>query len=412
MRILPRRRVEITLKDITSAYKTSQHLDNPVSEFEKCFSDFIGVKYALALPSERLGLSIFLDMMTFEKNDEVVMSAYNYHVVAALFKHKGLKPVFVDIDSNTRNIDSSLIEEKVTPKTKFLIATHLFGKSCPMEEITNICTKHNITLIEDAAHACGGEYKGKKVGSFGDVAFFSFGTGKGLVTLGGSMLVTNDEVLYKNFKKELLRCDLTNRKVNFKNIIKPIAETLLTKKFIFDFLVYPVLFILNYIYPQFSDGVTEDKYIFEDGMINAESSNFSKFQASLGLEQLNKLENLNEKRIHYATLLNDLLKDIDQVEAPFIPKNREHTSLYYGIIAERVEELRKYLFVRGVDTKLGSMRACSALDFLESDDSCPIAENLAPNIIELPCYPSLTRKDIYYQINLIRKFYGKEPVIS
>jgi len=307
MRIIPRRKVELTFGEIYAGFKNlflrKGSRDNLIAKFEEEFAGYIGVKHALVLPSVRSGLSIFLDTMTFEENDEVIMASYNYHVIAALFKNKKLKPIFIDIGPKTWNIDSTCIEQNITSKTKILVATHLFGKSCNMDDLISICRKHNILLIEDVAHACGGEYHNKKLGSFGDVSFFSFGTGKALVALGGGMLTTNNDSIARKMRTCLDELKITKGSFNLAKYFKPIVETVLTNKIIFAVIVYPILYVLSYFAPQFVDKLTEDKFVLAEGDVSKRLSSFSWFQATLGLEQLKKLEQLNSKRRSFAVKL-------------------------------------------------------------------------------------------------------------
>ena len=412
-RIFPRRRVEISWQEVcaVSAHLFLPHIsrDRLISDFEQEFANFIGVKHAIAIPKARIGLSLVLDNLGFEENDEVLISSYNYHVIPALLAAKKLRPVFVDVDSKTWNINPSLIEQKITPRTKCIIATHLYGHCCDMNKLLPICERYNLFLIEDVAHACGGEYNGQKLGSFGDAACFSFGTGKALVAFGGGMLTTNNDRIFRKVKDQLNDLNFPKNCINYKDLAKSILETVLTKKIIFPFVVYPAIALANYINSEFVDTLIEDKYVLEDGKANKRSSAFTWFQASLGTVQLKRNEELNKKRIYFAVTLNGLLKDVEQIKLPHISGGREHIGLYYCIIAKQSAELRKYLFSRGVDTKRGSMKACSSLGIFANADPCPIAENVASDVIELPCYPSLNLKDIYYQANLIRKFYGKPP---
>ncbi len=411
MVVIPRRRVELSAKEIFFAFmnlfRRRGSRKGLISEFENQFANFIGVKHAIAMPSARIGLAVFLDEMAFEKDDEVIMSSYNYHVVAALFKHKGLKPVFVDVSERTWNIAPDLITKKITSKTKMIVATHLYGRSCDMDKLMAICHKHNIMLIEDVAHACGGEYKNQKLGSFGDVSFFSFGTGKALVTLKGSILTTNNKFIASSFRRRLETNGCLKKKGSLGDLIKPILETVFTKNVIFSLFIYPMLYILNCFGFKPVDEFTEDKYVFEEGSININKGSFTWFQAALGIGQLKRLEDLNKKRMLWGATLNKLLDGIQQIQLPSIDGSKEHISLYYGIVAEEAKELRKYLFFRGVDTKMGSMRACSALDFFQSGESCPVAERISSNIVELPCYPSLNREKIYYLNKIVREFYQK-----
>lgn len=412
MKIIPRRRVEVSIKEAISVfikiYFTKTGSKNTVSIFEKSFSDYIGVEHSIAIPSARIGLSVLLDCLDLQDNDEIILSSYNFHVIPALLKNKKLKPVFVDIDLKSWNIDPSLVEEKITNKTKCLIATHLYGQSCDMAKLNQICKKHNILIIEDVAHACGGEYKGKKLGSLGDIAYHSFGTGKALVAYGGGMITSNNKMIIDKIAKHLKELKIDSPKNTFKNCIRSIVETIATKKIIFPVFIYPILFVIEHVNPGFIDKLTDDAITLEEGIISQRSAPFSNIQASFGLEQLNRLDDLNNKRICFAKTLNDLLQDIEELTIPNMSSDQKHISLYYCISAKRSEDLRRYLFFRGVDTKRGSMRACSALEFFKPTKPCVKAERLGSNTIELPCYPSLRIEDIYYQANIIRKFYNKE----
>jgi len=174
MRIIPRQQVEISFKAIREAWKWifSKKTSSKTSEFEGAFAKYIGVKHAAAVPSGRVGFSLVLDSLGLIEGDEVICSALNYHVIPFVVKSKGFKPVFVDINSCSYNIDADLIESKITPRTRCVIATHLFGAACAIEQISSICKKYNLILIEDVAHACGAQLNGKKLGSFGDYAVF------------------------------------------------------------------------------------------------------------------------------------------------------------------------------------------------------------------------------------------------
>ena len=410
MRVFPRRNVEISLKEISIICKGIFLRDKTscgqISAFEKEFAHYIGVKHTVVVPSARIGLSILLDSLGYHKGDEVILAAYNYHVIPALIKLKGLKPVFVDIDPYAWNINTSSIEKCITPKTRFLIATHLFGQACDMKKIIHICRKNNITLIEDVAHSCGAEYRGTKLGSLGDAAYFSFGTGKALVAFGGGMLTTNDFSLFEKIQRRLHNLNISKNSFNFVSFLKTFAEVILTNRICFSILMYPIIFFMNIINSDLIDRLIEDKYVLEDGKLGEEFPRFSESQAAVALVQLGRLEDLNEKRIDNARLMTELLKNIPKIEIPFFEKDNKNIALYYCISTEGAKELRKYLALRGVDTKRGSMKACSSLNFFDRTNICPVAERIANNVIELPCYPSLTDKDIYYQAGLIRKFYG------
>jgi len=411
MRIMPRRKVELSCREIGRAWVRALFSDREalVREFEERFAGFIGVRYALAVPSVRAGISLFLDSGGFEEGDEIIVPSLNYHVVPAILKNRGLRPVFADVDPETWTIDPQDAQKKMTDRTRALIALHVFGQSCRMQELRGICGKRAVLLIEDAAHACGGDYQGKKLGCWGDIAFFSFGTGKALVAFGGGMVTTDDEEIFLRLKKKEGDLKAPAGRLSARVFWGALAETVFTKRPLFFFLVYPALRILDVLRPGFADRLTEDKVVLEEGDIEVRSVSLSAFQAALGLGQLERLAQRNEKRKERAALLTRLLEGIGDIQTQFKNEKGEHTGLYYSIAAQEPEGLRRFLFARGVDTKKGTMRACSALDFFEGPHRCPVAERIAPRIVELPCYPSLSERDMQYQAGLIRGFHEEHP---
>jgi len=410
MRILARRKVEISFKEVSAIYSYIFHknkTDNKkILKFEEQFSRYIGVKYAITVPSGRIGLSILLENFGFKYGDEVIISSYNYPVIPALIKTKGLKPIFLDVDPQTYNINTSLIKESITSKTRCIIATHLFGRTCDIEEIMNICKEYNLILIEDVAHACGAEYKNIKLGNFGDASYFSFGTGKALVAFGGGMLVTNNNLIFEKIRTNLNSSTFLYNKYFFRGFMKAFFEVVCTNRIIFSLFVYPVIFFATLIGSSFLDKLTDDRDILEEVTLNKETSPFNGIQAAVGIIQLDRLDEMNDRRIYYARMLSRLLGDIDEIRAIPTGTDRTNIALYYCIFSKQAKELRKFLALRGVDTKKGSMKACSSLGYFDNRNKCPIAEEISENIIELPCYPSLTPEEIYYQANLIREFYG------
>lgn len=356
-------------------------------------------------------MSLLLDKLDLKPGDEILLSVYNYHVVPFLIKSKGFVPVFVDIDPLTFNMKAELIEEKITPKTKCVIATHLFGLACRIEEIVSICKKHRLLLIEDATHACGCEVGGKKVGSFGDFSFFSFGTGKTLMAFGGGMVVSHNEALFAKFKEYLQSFGVSPRSFaqSVKHKLKVFLEAIFTNKFFFTVFVYPCLFIFHFFHFDPVEKFTRDSYTNADINPGGKACRFSCLQAVIGLSQLWRIDHVNDRKILYGKTLRKLLEDIKEVQTTFVPDNRSHVFLSFNLIVDDVDKLRKYLLFHGVDTKLCHMRNCSV--FFAGHDNYPGAAAIGMGMIELPCSAQMSIQDIYYQANLIRKFYGREVKI-
>ena len=164
--------------------------------FEEKFADYCGVRYCVGVGNGLDALMLSLKALDIGLGDEVIVPSNTYIATALAVTYVGAKPVFVEPRITTFNIDPNLIEAAITEKTKAIMPVHLYGQPCEMDSILSIARKHNLKVIEDCAQAHGATYKGKKVGSFGDVAGFSFYPGKNLGALGDAgAVVTNDKAL-------------------------------------------------------------------------------------------------------------------------------------------------------------------------------------------------------------------------
>jgi dTDP-4-amino-4,6-dideoxygalactose transaminase len=179
-------------------------LGNNVTAFEKEFADYIDVKYCAGVASGLDALTLSLNILDLPEQSEVIVPSNTYIATVLSILQSGHKPVFVEPDLKTYNINPELIEAAITSKTKALMVVHLYGKSCDMDPIMAICRRHGLFLVEDCAQAHGAEYKGRKTGTFGDLAAFSFYPTKNLGCLGdGGAIVTNNEEYFK--KARMLR---------------------------------------------------------------------------------------------------------------------------------------------------------------------------------------------------------------
>ena len=164
-------------------------------KFEEAFRDYIGCRYAIGLNSCTAGLHLALAAQGFTANDEVITTTMTFPATANAIIHAGLRPIFVDIETGTLNIDVSQIEEKITPRTRAIIPVHFAGHPCDMDPIMELANKHKLTVIEDAAHAIEAKYKDRKIGNLGNPTSFSFYANKNITTGEGGMLVMNDDSL-------------------------------------------------------------------------------------------------------------------------------------------------------------------------------------------------------------------------
>jgi dTDP-4-amino-4,6-dideoxygalactose transaminase len=167
-----------------------------VDEFETKFAQYIGTDYAISTSNGTTALQVALLSHGIGKGNEVITTSFTFVATANSVLFTGAKPVFVDIDSDSFNIDSSLIEDKITKKTRAIMPVHLYGQAADIKSIKEICEDKNLILIEDAAQAHGAKYDGKKLGSFG-TGCFSFYPTKNMTTSEGGMITTNDKSVYE-----------------------------------------------------------------------------------------------------------------------------------------------------------------------------------------------------------------------
>lgn len=332
-------------------------MGNVVEEFEKNFAEYIGVKYAVATSSGTAALHIAIMALGIGKNDEVITTPFTFSATADAISFTGAKPVFVDIDSDTYNLDPHLIEKVITSKTKAILPVHLYGLPADMQAIIKIAKKHNLYTIEDAAQSHGAEYKKKKTGSLGTMGCFSFYATKNMTTAEGGMITTNNAKLAE--KARMLR--------NHGSKVKYYHE------------------ILGYNY----------------AMTNIE--------AAMGIEQLKKLDRFNLKRIKNATYFNNVFKKINQITIPKVSPNFKHVFHQYTIrVADReklIEKLKDKNIGFGTfyPTPLHLQPHNKHYGYKKGD--FPIAEKAATEVISLPVHPSLSRSNLDLITATVRSLY-------
>ncbi len=346
------------LEYITEAVKTGwiSSSGKYVQEFENKFAEYCDCKYGVAVCNGTVAIHLALAALGIGKGDEVIIPSFTMIATAFAVCYTGAVPVFVDADKYTWNIDVEKIEEKITNRTKAIIAVHLFGNPCNMDMIQQIADKHNLYVIEDAAEAHGAEYEGKKTGSLSDIGCFSFFANKNLTTGEGGMVVTNDEGLYKKCKY-------------FKNVCFP-----------FD---------------------APRNYIHDDIGFNYRMSNL---HAAIGLAQTEKADEYKELRIRNAEYYKNYLSDCSGITFQSEQKNTVNVHWMNAVVIDEEQyghsrdELMIHLKEKGIDTRLlfkGMHKQPSLKKYgCDCSDSYPITEWLSKNGFYLPSASSLSEKQI------------------
>ncbi len=334
-------------------------LREEVRRFEEEFSTYIGTKYGIGVNSGSDALYLALQALGIGKGDEVITVSHTFVSTADAIVRNGAKPVFVDIDADTYCIDVTKIEERITNKTRAILPIHLYGHPADMEPITDIAKKYNLIVIEDACQAHGAEYKGKKVGSIGDVGCFSFYPVKNLGAYGdGGMVVTNDDALTTRLKM-LRNCGQS-------------------QKYHHDFV-----------------GI---------------NSRLDEIQAAILRVKLHHLDEWNERRREVAGLYDELLKD-SGVATPVEKEYAKHVYHLYVIRHKNRETLQKRLLERGIQTiihypiPVHLQRAYESLGYGKGD--FPVTEECANEVLSLPIFPELKNEEVEYVAQSLSKVVHK-----
>lgn len=406
MKIIPRRNVDVGWPEVRMAWKnlcSGTLIQGPDQAlFEKEFARYLGVKYAVTMPSARVGLWMALKALDARQGDGVILSALNFPVIPAIIRSMGLRPVFADVLPRTYNMDPRDIESRIGPEVKYILATHLFGHPVDMNPVMEVARKYGLRVIEDCAHACGSDIQGKKTGTFGDVACFSFGMGKSVVAFGGGMIATNDPAVAARVREGLAVLRPPGRCNVFKRLASGFLTASLMHPVVFSIAVYPTLFLFALFNrdPEQLLDLVEDKLPVKEADLERHSIRLSNIQAAFGREQLRRLDRLNGERGLHADMLTVRLSKYSRLGIPVVSTEAKSVHLYYALDVESPLTLKKHLIRKGIDSKLSSQVDCSRGD-------CPVAGALNGRIIKIPNFPGLSRSDMDYIASAIADYPAK-----
>lgn len=357
------------LKYVTEAVSTGwiSSSGKYVTEFENQFAEYCGCKYGIAVCNGTIALHLALIGLGIGKGDEVIVPTFTMIASAFAVCYTGAKPVFVDADKDTWNIDVKKIEEKITSKTKAIMPVHIFGKMCDMDAIHALAKKYNLYVLEDAAEAHGASYHGVKAGASSDIAAFSFFANKNITTGEGGMVVTNNKEFY-------------DRARYFKNVCFPL------------------------------DGPRN--YQHEDIGYNYRMSNVV---AAIGLAQVEKADDYKEMRIRNHQLYKKYLSDVPGILFQSEPDKDCIDVCWMNTIVidpakygHHKDELIAHLKEKEIDTRLlftGMHKQKAMMDYgCDCSGEYPVCEWLTENGFYLPSSSSLTEEQIKFICGIISNF--------
>ena len=335
-----------------------------VKRFEEQFKAYVGAPHAVPLSSATAGLHLTMLALGMKEGDEVITTPLTFASTVSMIVLCGARPVLVDIEPGTLNLDIGKVREKITDRTKAIIPVHFAGQSCDMDPLFALAGEFNLTVIEDAAHAAGTEYKGKKTGSFDSISIFSFHPNKNMTTGEGGMLCTPDEALAEEIS--LLKFHGMNREA--------------WKRFS----------------AQGNPGY--------DIMLPGFKYNMMDIQAAIGLHQLPKLEAFIARRTEIAAFYNRAFADVEELRPPaYAPYPQRHAwHIYTPLI--RIEtltidrdrfmaELKALNIGSGLHYKAIHHHAWYREHLPVPAGSLPNADYASERILSLPLFPKMTDED-------------------
>ncbi|WP_101842483.1 DegT/DnrJ/EryC1/StrS aminotransferase family protein [Halobacillus sp. Marseille-P3879] len=344
------------MKEIERVIDSGQFIMGPdVKEFESEVAEYLGSQYAIGVNSGTDALVIGLLAAGVGEGDEVITTSFTFFATAEAISQIGATPVFVDIEEATYNINISLIEEKITEKTKAIIPVHLYGHSVNMDPLTEVAQKHKLKVVEDVAQAFGSEYKGKKVGSIGDVGCYSFFPTKNLGAYGdGGLITTNDSEIAETAK--MLRVHGAKKKYQNE--------------------------ILGF------------------------NSRLDSIQAAILRIKLKKIDEWNEGRRKVDKAYKKYLGDVEEI---ILPSEQTYTHHVYHQYTTRVlngkrDGLQNHLKEKGIGSMVYYPTPVHKLPLYAYELDLPNTMQLTDEVLSLPIYPHMSEEKVELVANAIKEY--------
>lgn len=335
-----------------------------VKRFEDAFKAYVGAPFAVPLSSATAGLHLTLLALKIKEGDEIITTPMTFASTVSMIILAGATPVLADIEPGTLNIDVAKVAEKITPRTRAIIPVHFAGQSCDLDPLFALARQHNLTIIEDAAHAAGTEYKGRKIGSLDSISIFSFHPNKNITTGEGGMVCTPDETLAEEIS--LLKFHGMSREA----------------------------------WKRFAASGTPNY----DIMLPGYKYNMMDIQAAIGLHQLPRLDGFIDRRKEIAEQYNAAFADLAELALPaYAPYQQRHAwHLYTPLVRTELLTIDRDRFMAELkELNIGSGLHYKAIhhhswyreNLSVTDTELPNASYASDRILSLPLFPGMSDND-------------------
>ena len=362
---------EEDIEEVVKVLKSDWITTGPkIEEFENSLCSYIGCKYAVAVNSGTSALDIAVQSLNLPAGSEIITTPFTFVATSNAVLYNNLKPIFVDIEKDTRNINPEEIRKKITDKTKAIIYVDYAGHPCDIEEIKGVAEEHDLYLIEDASHAIGAEYKGKKTGNFADMTVFSFHPVKHITTGEGGAVVTNSGEFYEKLKM------LRNHGIDKSALDRfgPKAGWAYDLKFL------------------------------------GRNYRITDFQTALGISQLRRLDEFIRRRRGIVKMYNEVLEDMHEIETPVVKPYVKPAWHIYTVLLNGIN--RDEFFSRMRERDIGVnvhyipiYRFSYYQEHFDIDPTeFPVTEEVFSKIITLPLFSKMTEDEVLDVIETVKDF--------
>ncbi|MBU4263831.1 MAG: aminotransferase class I/II-fold pyridoxal phosphate-dependent enzyme [Proteobacteria bacterium] len=413
MRAIPRVWVDLKTTEVMSAVCGLLNVpkargNSSRKRFENEFAQFIGVKHAVSFTNCRSALYFILKGLNFSQGDEVILPAFTFWVDAAVVELAGLKPVFVDVDPASMNIDPAQIEQAVTKRTKAILLAHLNGLPVDMGAVMSLARRYNLRVIEDSARSCGARCVGKRVGSF-DIGAFSFGYGKSFYGFGGGMVTSDDTEFIERLRQ--LKVDFHQVTVAgmYKIILKGCLLKFLNTPSLHGFTLFPCAYRYEINHDTRFNSWFKIKKPHLTSVPEQFKTDMFHLQTKFCFRQIRTIDQSNAVRQKYLKILNNEFAHLPEVRIPVSPANRENINVHYAVSVERKRELQVFLMENGIDAQDESAEDVTQMERFKKYATAlyPNAAKLHQRIVYLPCHPCLSEDDVRRMAARVKEFYGR-----
>jgi dTDP-4-amino-4,6-dideoxygalactose transaminase len=377
-----------------------------IAQFEAAFARRAGMEPSRAITASygRMAFCYILKALDFPPGSEIVFPALTFWVMPAIAKAAGLKVVFADVDPATFTMDPAALERAITPATRAVVPTHLYGLPCDMDGILGISQRYNLRVVEDCAHALGATYDGRPVGTLGDAAIFSFQTLKPLNLYGGGLALVRDPQLATRVRQLAYAEPWPDEKRVTNRLLVGRLQRIFIKPWVFTISMFPILWVSALI------DANPDVYLWEkirslDPLPDVYTERFPNAQAAIGLAALEMLDEWTAQTRRHVAVMDRALAGLPGITVPQVPPGRTHVYYQYCLYAPQRDELVVRCVRRGIDIETLHVDVCPELELFADSRVEPAGTPgavKAAGAMQIPVYSTLTDDQVERVARVVR----------